>query len=379
VIGLFAGVGGFEIGLVREGFAVAEFCENDPAARAVLRAQFPNVPVAADVRQMASLGECDVLTAGFPCQDLSQAGPLAGINGNKSGLVEHVLRLLRESPSQPDWVLFENVPFMLNLNGGAGMTWLTGELERLGLRWAYRVVDSRAFGLPQRRRRLYIAASKSKDPRTALFGDDATVDVATFDGSQACGFYWTEGNTGIGWAVDATPPLKVSSGLGIVSPPGVWLPREHRIVIPTIRAAEVLQGLPIDWTKPAEQLPRGQRHRWRLVGNAVTPPAAAWIGRSIRSKTTAPTRRETLLEDGVRWPAAGWGDAGKRFQVSVTEWPLRGEATSLASVLDGECDELSLRAAKGFLGRLLRSRLKYSNAFAVDLKQHVEKLEGRHD
>ena len=87
-----------------------------------------------------------MFTAGFPCQDLSQAGQTRGIEGAKSGLVTNVFRLLDET--FVPWVLIENVPFMLQLARGAAMEVLVHELERRDYRWAYRVVDSRAFGLP---------------------------------------------------------------------------------------------------------------------------------------------------------------------------------------------------------------------------------------
>src|SRR5690606_19679397 len=94
-----------------------------------------------------------------------------------------------------------------------------------------------------------------------------------------CGFYWTEGLRGLGWAVNAVPTLKGGSSIGIPSPPAIVLP-DGRVVTPDIRDAERLQGFPADWTKVAETVAR-RSARWRLVGNAVSVPAADWIGKRL--------------------------------------------------------------------------------------------------
>jgi len=152
VAGLFAGIGGVELGLSRAGHHSELLCEWEPTAQRVLRARFPSVDLRGDVRDLKSLPDVDLVTAGFPCQDLSQAGRTAGIRGERSGLVTEVFRLLDKT--NPRWLLLENVPFMLQLDAGEAMRYLTTALTDRGYRWAYRVVDTRAFGLPQRRRRV---------------------------------------------------------------------------------------------------------------------------------------------------------------------------------------------------------------------------------
>ncbi len=99
---------------------------------------------------------------------------------------------------------------MLQLARGAGMRYLVEQIERLGFRWAYRVVDTRAFGLPQRRRRVLIVASRDEDPSAVLLADDAEQPREP-DVWKLGGFYWTEGNRGLGWIREAVPPLKGSS------------------------------------------------------------------------------------------------------------------------------------------------------------------------
>jgi DNA (cytosine-5)-methyltransferase 1 len=93
VVGLFAGIGGLELGLKSAGHRVHALAENDPFASAVLAARLDDVPNLGDVAAMTNLPACDLVTCGFPCQDLSPAGNGAGIHGAKSRLVREMLRL----------------------------------------------------------------------------------------------------------------------------------------------------------------------------------------------------------------------------------------------------------------------------------------------
>ena len=117
VAGLFAGIGGFELGLAAAGHEAVMFSEIWEPARAVLANRFPDVPCKPDVTRLRSLPSgIELLVAGFPCQDLSQAGLTAGIGGTQSGMVEHIFRLLDRS--RAPWVVLENVSFMLHLGKG---------------------------------------------------------------------------------------------------------------------------------------------------------------------------------------------------------------------------------------------------------------------
>lgn len=133
---MFAGIGGFDLGLSGAGHTTGMWCESWEPARAVLEAHFPEVSILGDVRSIQALPEdVTLLTAGFPCQDLSQAGKTAGIQGERSGLVEEVFRLLRErarSTVPLPWLLIENVPFMLHLHRGKAMGTIVDALEALG-------------------------------------------------------------------------------------------------------------------------------------------------------------------------------------------------------------------------------------------------------
>src|SRR4029453_180045 len=170
-------------------------------------------------RKLSAFPKVDLIAAGFPCQDLSQAGRTEGIVGKQSRLVGEVFTRLRSRANGPRWLLLENVPFMLQLQRGKAMRYVVDQLESLGFTWAYRVVDARAFGIPQRRKRVLLLASRTEDPRYPLFGTDVGETPKSFSGNEMCGFYWTEGLRGLGWAVDAIPTLKGGSALGIPSTP----------------------------------------------------------------------------------------------------------------------------------------------------------------
>src|SRR5690606_17988103 len=103
MVGLFAGIGGLELGLGRHGCSTELLCEIEPGAQAVLRTRFPDVPPHPDVTRLRSLPrDTELVAAGFPCQDLSQAGRTAGITGSKSGLVDEVFRLVKRK-NGPRW------------------------------------------------------------------------------------------------------------------------------------------------------------------------------------------------------------------------------------------------------------------------------------
>ncbi len=379
VAGLFAGVGGIELGFERAGHRTALLCEIDGPASHVLRAQFPSTPQHSDVTTLKALpDDVDLVAGGFPCQDLSQAGMTQGLQGENSSLVHHVFRLLREQ--RVPWLVLENVPFMLQLARGQAMDYIIDKLEALGYAWAYRIVDTRAFGLPHRRRRVYIVASTEEDPRTVLYADEtdkpAERDVDWRD--IACGFYWTEGTRGLGWAIDSIPTLKAGSGLGIPSAPAVILP-DGKVVTPSITTAEALQGFPRNWTKSAEKVGRPSL-RWRLVGNAVSVPAAEWIGRHLM-RTSAPVHRSAhLLKRGRTWPAAAFNVGDGRCVAEISEWPdSRRKRRSLQSFLENESDRklLSNKATAGFLKRAKAGSLHFPVGFFDVLERHLAATAGK--
>lgn len=381
VLSLFSGVGAIELGLSGHGFKATMFCEALTEARHVLATHFPDVTLHPDVRLLASgsrsrLPECFLLAAGFPCQDLSQCGLTKGIEGRNSGLIGCVFELLTRRSMSPDWLLLENVPFMLRLNGGEAMRRVTDSLEGLGFRWAYRVIDARAFGLPQRRERVILLASRKHFPEDVLFGHSETPTAPACESDdRPRGFYWTEGNRGLGWAVDSIPTLKAGSTVGIPSPPAIWLPAHDAIVTPTIEDAEAFQGLPRGWTSPASILGTTGRCRWRLVGNAVPVPIADWVGGQLVNPPGTMANSTRRLKSKDPWPLAAFGTNGSRFAVAATTWPDRKAWKGLAARFGPTGDQLlsrpslSRRATAGFYNRIKGSSLRTDPRFIPSLSR----------
>lgn len=375
IAGLFAGIGGLELGLHRAGWSTELLCEIDPGAQAVLNERFPDVELHGDVTSLRSLPVgVEMVAAGFPCQDLSQAGRTVGITGARSGLVDEVFRLVRRRHG-PRWLLLENVPFMLQLGRGAAMRHVTAALEELGYSWAYRVVDARAFGLPQRRQRVLMLASRTEDPREVLFGEDAGVPTDAAPDTVACGFYWTEGVRGLGWAVDAVPTLKGGSTIGIASPPAVRT-AAGELVTPGLVDAERLQGFDPGWTAAATAIPGGRvGHRWKLVGNAVSVRMSEWVGQRLADPRPYDGRTDLPLQPGEAWPTAAWGHGGVAHRAPMSTWPVQAPHEHLHDFLT-DTAPLSARATAGFLRRAKAGNLRFVPGFLDDVEDHLARMGG---
>lgn len=374
VTGLYAGIGGFELALSQAGFHAGLLVEIDPAAREVLAQHFPGAEVRADVMQLQDIpAATSLLTAGFPCQNLSMAGDKSGITGSKSGTVSRLFELIQRS--RVPLVLIENVYFMLQLDRGRGMRYLVSEFERLGYRWAYRVLDTLGFGLPQRRRRVYFLASLDLDPRRVLFADeDDTMQAASVDLSTPVGFYWTEGRSGVGLTADAIPPLKVGSAVGIPSAPAVLFP-DGNVLMPDVESCELLQGFPRSWTSAAAKDGRGDRLRWRMVGNAVSVPVARWVADRLANPRCVLDFEMHDLNPSVRWPNAAWNVGAGRKSVTAGARPVRVPKLSISTFRDRFWSRLSAKALDGFITRAMEGGLRMPPGF-LDALRNAERKNG---
>lgn len=160
VLDLFSGIGGFSLGLERTGgFETAAFCEINPDRRIDLAQQWPGVRIFDDARTIApsELDQIDVITGGFPCQDLSIAGRRAGISGARSGLFSEIVRLLRDL--RPSFAILENSAELLAGERGAWAGHVFGELATLGYDIEWHVIPASGLGAPHERERVWIIAS----------------------------------------------------------------------------------------------------------------------------------------------------------------------------------------------------------------------------
>lgn len=166
VLDLFSGIGGFSLGLERTGgFETVAFCEIEPFPRKVLAKHWPGVPCYEDVRtltadRLAADGiAVDVITGGFPCQDLSLAGKRAGLEGERSGLWSEIVRLTRDL--RPSYIIVENVANLLagpSERPGGWFGRVLGDLAALGYDAEWENIPAAAVGAPHRRERVWIVA-----------------------------------------------------------------------------------------------------------------------------------------------------------------------------------------------------------------------------
>ena len=171
-VSLFSGVGGFDKALEDNGIKVVASVEIDKHARKVLAKHFPNSKLFNDVKevtgeQLINAGftpHDGIITGGFPCQDLSVAGKRAGLGGERSGLFWEICRLLDETRSET--FILENVPGLLSSNNGRDMAVVVEALVERGYRVGWRVLDAQYFGVPQRRKRVFIVGNFGNNGRS---------------------------------------------------------------------------------------------------------------------------------------------------------------------------------------------------------------------
>ncbi len=167
-----------DIGITSAGFRHEFFAEIDEYCRAVLHHRWPGVTVYDDVRAVAGAGDpgglpergsLDLLAGGFPCQDLSVAGKRKGLAGERSGLFHEFMRVT--DALRPRAILLENVEGLFSSNGGRDFAVVLEALAERGYEWTYRLLDSQHFGVPQRRRRVFVLAIAGEHSAAGRIGE----------------------------------------------------------------------------------------------------------------------------------------------------------------------------------------------------------------
>ncbi|WP_313591218.1 DNA cytosine methyltransferase [Agrobacterium cavarae] len=296
VASFFSGIGGLDLGLERAGFEVVFQCEVKPFCREILEQHWPGLPLDKDIRTLddAKIPQSDVWAAGFPCQDLSLArmGPRSGLRGPQSGLFHDFMRLVRAR--KPRAIILENVHGLLSSHGGRDFAIVLQALDECGYDIAWRVLDSKFFGVPQQRRRVYIVGFHRGwgSPGEVLFEPerrDRNPSPRRSDGKKSPSVFQTIlGDTERGPLVKSIAHCIYAESARHTgtdwSRNYVWYPEgKVRRFIPT--ETELAQGFPADWTRPRHfderQADRIDSLRYHAVGNSVTPPVAEWVGRRL--------------------------------------------------------------------------------------------------
>jgi DNA (cytosine-5)-methyltransferase 1 len=267
VLSLFAGIGGFDLGLERTGgFETVAVAELDPYASKVLARHFPAAPNVGDVTT-AEYPDADIICAGFPCQDISFAGLGAGLAGERSGLWREVVRAIRVV--RPRFTLLENVAALL----GRGLDTVLGDMAEIGVDAEWHCIPASAVGAPHRRDRIWIVADARGEQHEGdcapLSGEIAAqlsgtaADTETLHGAAQFGDEPDGDHEGPGALADAGRHQAERHGSG------QWPPsqRDWWSVEPNV--GRVAHGVP------------ARVDRLRSLGNAVVPQIPEAIGRAI--------------------------------------------------------------------------------------------------
>lgn len=262
VLSLFAGIGGFDLGLERSGgFRTVAVAEVDPYASRILALRFPDAPNVGDVTK-AEYPDADIICAGFPCQDLSYAGHGAGLAGARSGLFWEVVRAARVV--RPRYVILENVAALL----GRGLDVVLRALAEIGYDSEWHCIPASAVGAPHRRDRIWIIAHARGEqhegdcpPLSGALATELSRAIADTDsgGQQGCAERHIGPQTGF-------PTPRRNHALRLCQ---AGATRDWWAVEPNV--GRVAHGIP----KRVDRL--------RCLGNAVVPQIPELIGRAILS------------------------------------------------------------------------------------------------
>lgn len=389
IASFFAGIGGFDVAFERKGFSTEFLCEINPFCNDILQKHWPNIKKSEDINTLSAneIPPVDVWCGGFPCQDISVARGASqrlGLSGARSGLFFRYAELIKEQ--KPTVVIIENVEGLFNSNHGRDFGTILQVMTSLGYAVSWRLLNSRYFGVPQSRIRIYMCCwlgnpHKSLrvmfDSKGAEKPDKERVDFMTEESSDNeypkvpkvsyCLAASSGRHTGTDW-----------SRTYVVCHNGV------RRMTPL--ESERLQGFPDYWT-----LPMGKEDddidintlRYTAIGNAVSVPVVEWIADKVRKEldnrneekfdisyihTIAPELNGKVWHTDLsaidfsddslnyKWEKGGFAWDGGYMECNVYPTPAEIRRSSLLGLIErGEKSPsyyLSPNAAEGILRRV---------------------------
>ncbi len=285
------------------GWGAQWFSEIEPFPKTVLAHHYPEVPDLGDMTKVNwnEAAEIDLLIGGTPCQSFSVAGLRKGLDDPRGNLALEFLRIV--DTKKPKWFIWENVPGVLSSNKGRDFGAFIGAVEKLGYSAAWRVLDAQYFGVPQRRRRVFVVGCSGdwRDPAAVLFDKESLRGnpPPSREKRQDTATSVTEGPMAIPINTQiATRGGKLGRGTGFGiaenGSPAYTLQAAHSHAVATENQVrrltpiecERLQGFPdnytqIEWRgKGVEDCPLG--HRYKALGNSMAVPVIRWIGERIQ-------------------------------------------------------------------------------------------------
>ena len=362
----FSGVGGLDLGFHNAGIETVSLSEIDPYACQVLSERFVGVPNLGNILEVKTdeIPEADIWSGGFPCQDLSVAGKRAGFAGKRSSLAFTFLDAVEQR--KPRWLLLENVPGLLNSNGGADFGRLISEVVSLGYSLSWRVLDARYWGVAQRRRRVFIIAAR--DSAFSGAGADCAAEVL-FECQGGCGHIGAgaeegealagspAGSPAVGGSRLQAPSSFSAAALttGVRAPDGLarWLDTERRVDTFGAKTHRELQAR--DWKNGVsnQDLNKEGYLVGSLTGGGSDSPQSERIfderstaptldtGRAIptvfrkSARVTGPDTAETWVDDGLANTLNNFDVGDIRTTHAVVGSPIGDDEARMPKHLDG--------------------------------------------
>ena len=298
VASFFSGIGGFDLGFEEYGFEIKFQCEINKFCQNILKKHWSKVTLDTNITEVKNdrIPNSDVWIGGFPCQDVSLAsmGTRKGLKGARTGLFYEFTRLLGEA--RPGVIVLENVPGLLSSHKGKDFEVVIQTLAELGYSVGWRTLNSRHFGVPQSRQRVYIVGCyrDREGPARILFEPERSEGNFKKNGPNGekpisplkrvlrdlggespvvqsiayCLYACSARHTGTDWSRT------------YVSYPSIGAVRRL-----TAKECEGIMAFPKEWTIPTsdEFGADVESLRYHALGNAVTPPVASWIASRVRS------------------------------------------------------------------------------------------------
>lgn len=302
----FSGIGGFDLGFEKMGFEVRYQCEINKFCIGILQKNWPKAALGKDISALSpeEIPEADIWCGGFPCQDVSVArGSMGreGLKGKNSGLFYQFLKLIRAK--KPEILLIENVTGLLSSHGGNDFKIIIESLTQLGYGVSWRVFNTRYFGAPQSRPRVYICAWKGSiekavfalhEPEASKKPDHARTGFLTAHKKPGTTIMVPE----LSYCLAATSGRHTGTDWS-----RTYVSYHDKVRRLTPSEMEKLQGFPSGWTMPAniklEKIKDVDAMRYHAIGNAVSVPVVVWIAdriKKIKDKEVQSNGIETVLK-----------------------------------------------------------------------------------
>lgn len=313
----FAGIGGFDVAFEKQGFTTALLCEINPFCNQILNRHWPNVQKVGDINTIteSEIPDSEVWCGGFPCQDISVARGASerlGLKGKRSGLFYRFAELIELK--MPEAVIIENVAGLFTSNKGRDFGVILQTLSSLGYAVAWRLLNSRYFGVPQSRTRVYLCCWRN-NPIKALNVMFDTQGAAR-PTNERTDFITEESNPN---EYPKVPKVAYCLAASSGRHTGTDWSRTYVVCENGVRRlspveSERLQGFPDNWTSPSEESVFDENIntlRYTAIGNAVSVPVVGWIANRLRIQLNNKPAAEDIQESISFYPdfqKSSWSD-----------------------------------------------------------------------